>query len=173
MKKSNRWYGGLLRVCRERPKGSRSSTNHFNEIASSHCLPLGSGLRQRWDYSRVLLPAEWGPTVIFLRQQSSGPNFRFGSLADNPRARVDVCSTPEADIGVTHRQVSFGPLPDLRAAPKNTRTRRCSSHHSIRIGSRGASFRSSFAEAALFIVGFWFDPDATPMQCLTQKHFDL
>jgi hypothetical protein len=35
----------LLRVRSERPKTSRTS-NDFDEIASSHCLPQGSGPRQ-------------------------------------------------------------------------------------------------------------------------------
>jgi hypothetical protein len=49
-----------LRPCGKRP-GDAGTSNNFDEIASSHCLPLGSGPRRsERNYSRDLRPTEWG-----------------------------------------------------------------------------------------------------------------
>src|SRR6516225_9747153 len=46
--------------------------------------PEGLGLRRlsKWDYSRDLRPAKWGPAVILRGNNPQGSNVRFGSKAD-------------------------------------------------------------------------------------------
>jgi hypothetical protein len=96
--------GRLLRPSAKR-RSRRCTSNSFDEIASSHRLPQGLGLRRLGRYySRDLRPAEWEPIVIVAQQQSSGPNVCFGSEADVTLSNFDVRFTPES----RHCQATVG-----------------------------------------------------------------
>src|SRR5262249_30612287 len=69
----------FLRARRNRPRGQNS--NSFNEIASSHCLPRGSG--------HGIVPAQTYPG-------NGPPHVPFGSKPDIRARPIDVRLTPES-----------------------------------------------------------------------------
>jgi hypothetical protein len=95
------------------PSGTsrRCTSNHLDEIASSHCLPRGLGARQLCDYRRHLRPAEWvsgvrhgsnlEPVMSALGQKRTfGPLIAMSALppkADIRRRYCDVRFVPKAD----------------------------------------------------------------------------
>ena len=101
----------LLRTRRERPSGYRTNC-HFDEIASSHRLPQGLGLRQLCDYSRDLRPAEWGPIIILRGNNPQDRMSALGQKQTSRRVRAMSALPPKADMDQSGCDVRFVPKAD-------------------------------------------------------------
>jgi hypothetical protein len=89
----------LNQSARKRPNNHRTG-NSFDEIASPHRLPQGSGPRQlRRRLQQGFATGEMGFRGQFARQQSRAAHVRFGSLAAAPADGGHVRFTPESCRG--------------------------------------------------------------------------